>query len=71
MDRQASLDRYLALTAVCRRCHETLKLGNCENCPMTEQRRLARHGAAWAERPDPAAACDPALPRRTPSPPPP
>lgn len=67
MDRQASLDRYLALTAVCRRCHRTLRLGNCRDCPMTEQRRLARRGAAWTDRPVRGqAASGSAVPRRPP-----
>ena len=47
MDRQALANRYRLLTAACRQCRVTLRLGHCELCPMTEQRRQARQGSKW------------------------
>lgn len=47
MERQALANRYRLLTAACRQCRETLRLGHCELCPMTEQRRQARQGSDW------------------------
>lgn len=52
MSSSAALERCRRLTALCRRCHETLRLGNCEDCPLTEERRRARKGWNWADRSD-------------------
>jgi len=49
VDKQVSTNRYRLLTAACRHCRQTLQLGHCELCPMTEQRRLARQGSAWTD----------------------
>ncbi len=47
MRRRTQANRYRLLTAACRRCRETLRLGHCEFCPMTEQRRQARQAGDW------------------------
>lgn len=66
MDKQVSANRYRLLTAACRHCRETLQLGYCDVCPMTERRRLARQGEAWTDEPARAnAGGDPAAPLRS------
>ena len=49
MAERTPLERFRLLTEHCRRCHDTVRLGNCAECPITEERRRARRGWAWSD----------------------